>query len=508
MVVETDAKMQALIVKNTHDVNRCATVIPLTFRGWSDIINPDSTIFWALWKGRVYMNKILHRLTALLLAVALLPTVPAGAEKAWTNRYSDLSSSRWSYGSISVLGRAGVLPEVPVLGCTQIENRAEFVGYLYRVHLALGGRAATSVELPFTDVPAASANYEAISWAWSKGVVQGQSQSLFAPSASIKRQDVCVILARFCVVSGLSLTKKSEPAQFQDSLKISTYARSAVTACHMAGLINGYETGKFLPHGQITREECLVMISRLYQAAGKAPAADAPLVDMTPGRYDWLYQNYTAFTPLVSQSAETELTYFDDVVFVGDSVSVMLQYYCASTKALGNAKFLCAGSLSATNALWGVSDQSVHPTYQGKKMLVEDGVAASGAKKVYIMLGINNIGYGVSRAKEDMVTLIDRILAKAPGCQIYIQSVTPMASSSIIVSEMLNNDKIVEYNNAMLAVCEEKGWYFVNVAEVFRDENGCLPTSDCSDNGSMGIHFTNAAAEKWVEYLKTHTKTP
>lgn len=450
------------------------------------------------------MKRILIRMTALVLAAVLLPAVPVKAA-AWMNPYSDLSAGRWSYSAIATLGKAGILPDGTVLGCTQQETRGNFVTYLYKMYLALGGSTVKGASAPFTDVSASDANFDAVYWAWSKGIVQGQTAALFAPNATIKRQDICVIMARFALTCGISLTKRTEAKQFGDSLNISIYARSGVTACQMAGLINGYENGKFLPHGQITREECLAIVSRLYQAA-LAPASGTETVQLEPGSYDALYYGYTTFTPTIAKGAEADLSYFDDVVFIGDSVSVMLQYYCASTKALGNAKFLCAGSLSATNALWPVSDQSVHPSYQGEKMLVEDGVAASGAQKVYIMLGINNISYGVSRAKEDMVKLIDRILQKAPGCQIYIQSVTPMAETSTITTQMLNNEKIKEYNNTMLAVCEEKGWYFVNVAEVFRDENGFLPSGDCSDNYSMGIHFTNSAAEKWVSYLKTHTK--
>ncbi len=493
-----------MIVENFHKLSALGWVHSLDFytvRPYN-IFSFDE--FRALPERQCHMKRIFVRLIAFVMTVMLLPKVPVNAV-VWTNPYSDLSSGRWSYGAIATLGKAGILPDGSVLGCTQQETRGNFVSYLYKMHLALGGSPVRAGTAPFTDVPKTDPNYNAVYWAWSKGVVQGQTSALFAPSATIKRQDLCVMMTRFALVCGISLPKKAEAQQFFDSLKISHYARSGVTACQMAGLINGYENGRFLPHGQITREECLAVVSRFYQAATGAPAG-AALVQLEPGSYDALYQSYTSFSPTLTKGAEAELSYFDDVVFVGDSVSVMLQYYCASTKALGNAKFLCAGSLSATNALWAVSDQSVHPTYQGKKMLVEDGVAASGAKKVYIMLGINNIGYGVSRAKEDMVKLIDRILQKTPGCQIYIQSVTPMAETSTIVTQMLNNEKIKEYNNAMLTVCEEKGWYFVNVAEVFRDENGYLPSSDCSDNYSMGIHFTNAAAEKWVTYLKTHTK--
>ena len=56
----------------------------------------------------------------------------------------------------------------------------------------------------------------------------------------------------------------------------------------------------------------------------------------------------------------------------------------------------------------------------------------------------------------------------------------------------------------MQSICEERGWYFINVAESVKDQNGYLASAYCSDNNSMGIHFTNAACQVWVDYLKTH----
>lgn len=247
------------------------------------------------------------------------------------------------------------------------------------------------------------------------------------------------------------------------------------------------------------------MLWRLLDSVRNRPAASAITVDTAAGAYDSLYDNFAPVPdPLVPESAPVELSYFDHVAIVGDSVSVMLQYYCASSKALGNATFLCAGSLSATNALFGVGSESVHPFYQGKKVLVEDGVAACGADVAYIMLGINNIAYGIDKATEDMVLLIDRILQKSPNVEIVIESVTPMASSSTIISYSLNNEKIKEYNQRMKDICLERGWHFVNVAEAFTDENGFLPPVYCSDNYGMGIHFTAEAAAKWTEYLISH----
>lgn len=210
---------------------------------------------------------------------------------------------------------------------------------------------------------------------------------------------------------------------------------------------------------------------------------------------------------LVPQSAAVDKSYFDDAAFVGDSVSLKLSYYQAATGALGGAQFFASGSLSAGNALWKVSSESVHPSYQGTKMLVEDCIAKSGAKKIYLMLGMNDIGlYGLEGSIENYKTLVERIKAKSPDVKIFIQSMTPMTTTSNIAGKSLNNTKIKQYNQMLLDTCKEMGWYFIDVGSVMYDANGeALLRSYCSDPDGMGIHFTNEGCEQWVQYLLTHT---
>jgi len=214
----------------------------------------------------------------------------------------------------------------------------------------------------------------------------------------------------------------------------------------------------------------------------------------------------------VPESAPVEDSYFDDVVFIGDSVSLKLQYYVREKRSsepdfLGGAQFLTAGSFSYINALKPVTEESVHPTYHGEKMLLEDAVAACGAKKLYIMLGMNDIAGGRYEATiANLKTVMGRIREKAPDVTFYFQSVTPRTEDSEIGS--LNNEIIRGYNEALLHFCEENGYYFIDVYSALCDEMGDLPPEYCSDpvaTGGMGIHFTNAACKAWIDYLFTHT---
>ena len=209
----------------------------------------------------------------------------------------------------------------------------------------------------------------------------------------------------------------------------------------------------------------------------------------------------------VPESAAVSSSYFDDAVFVGDSISLKLSYYEAAADKLGGAQFLTSGSLGSGNALWEVSSKSVHPTFQNQKMRLEDSVPLTGAKKLYIMLGMNDIAvYGVDGAVANLSTLIKNIQAKVPDMKVYIQSMTPTTDTSNITSSGgINRGSIQRYNEALSSACQANGWHFVNVAEVMYDSNGYLIRAYCSDPDGMGIHFTETGCRAWIDYLYTHT---
>lgn len=213
-----------------------------------------------------------------------------------------------------------------------------------------------------------------------------------------------------------------------------------------------------------------------------------------------------AFEPVVPASDPVDPQWFSDVAFVGDSVSVMLENYNASTSALSTPAFFCSVSLSQTNALSYQAGNSHLPEYpkgSGQHPKVEDGIAAAGAKKVYLMLGMNCISGGVDRASQDLVKLVDKILEKSPDAAILIQSVTPMTASSPRTDDVLNNTTIQAFNEKMKEICKERKWYFINVAEAVADEQGYL-RDDFSGDKPMGIHFNYNGAKAWADYLLTH----
>lgn len=207
-------------------------------------------------------------------------------------------------------------------------------------------------------------------------------------------------------------------------------------------------------------------------------------------------------TPRVDDS------YWDDVIFIGDSVSMKLTYFVMNERKdnprlLGNAEFLTSANVSSRNALKDVTDTSLHPTYKGQKMSFEDAVAASGKKKVYIMLGLNDVGVsGINQSVENLMSFVKRIKDRNPDVLIFIQSATPR-----VTGDKPTTKELFEYNIRVYDLClqlQDQGVYFVDVAYIFRDENGNLYPDYCSDLDSMALHFNNSACRLWIDFLYTH----
>lgn len=215
-----------------------------------------------------------------------------------------------------------------------------------------------------------------------------------------------------------------------------------------------------------------------------------------------------AATEAAAVSAQTaapvDASWFDDAVFIGDSVTVALDYACEEDKTLlGNAKFVCAQSLGYHNALWDLdAEYAVHPTYQGETILSETAAEVTGATKVFIMLGVNDIGtYGAEDTMEQAKVLAQRILSHSPNVTLYFQTTTPMLADK--ESGWLNNDKITAFNELLEAYCEEQGYYYLDVYHQVCDDSGALDPAFCGDPEVQGIHFTVDGCTIWANYLKS-----
>lgn len=198
--------------------------------------------------------------------------------------------------------------------------------------------------------------------------------------------------------------------------------------------------------------------------------------------------------PYVEDPADT--SFFDDAAFIGDSVSYVLQQWNLKYGSFGSAVFLARSSLGLQNTI----DGRLKLSYQGIQYSPEDALAAAGAKKLFVMLGFNDLAlFGIEGTMERWDIFLERILEKNPGIQIYIQSCTPIHQDG--QGGALNNENIDLYNKTLKAYCQEKGYFYVEVAPYFKDYRNSLAPIYCSDNF---MHITYDGALVWEYALKAY----
>lgn len=184
--------------------------------------------------------------------------------------------------------------------------------------------------------------------------------------------------------------------------------------------------------------------------------------------------------------------WFDDAIFIGDSLTVGLSAY----KILDENKIFASTGINPQTILTKACIEK-----NKTSLTVADAIKDINPKKIYIMLGSNGVAF---LSKDKVIELygefIDSIKASHPDSQIYLQSIMPVTASKEKEDDRYANSKIDEYNDAILDLATEKEVYFVYVAEAVKDENGCLPDSASSD----GMHFGPSVYNLWLDYLREH----
>ena len=199
------------------------------------------------------------------------------------------------------------------------------------------------------------------------------------------------------------------------------------------------------------------------------------------------------FAP-VPESEAVDDGYFADAVFIGDSRTQGLRLY----SGLKDTNWLCSVGLTVETAAtekFSVADG---------KYTALDALGVLKPAKVYIMLGLNELGWkSADIFIEKYAAIIDAALAANPDCLVYVQSILPVSAAKDAGGTWCNNANVNARNERLKELAEEKGVYYLDVASAFRGEDGCLPAGDTPD----GIHLTPGLCVSWLDYLKTHTVT-
>lgn len=202
------------------------------------------------------------------------------------------------------------------------------------------------------------------------------------------------------------------------------------------------------------------------------------------------------FSQPVPESPAVDNSYFEDAAFIGDSRTDGFLIY----SGIGCGENLTSNGIS----IFKLAEKKAL-TINGQQYTLLEALALKQYGKVYISLGVNELGYyddpGFYRA---YCNAIDSIRACQPNAVIYIQGLIPLNEDVIAATggaSYLTNEHLLIYNDLMKQVAQEKQVAFLDLNPEFAGPDGQLPADASRD----GVHLSSEYCRQWLEYLQTHT---
>ena len=193
--------------------------------------------------------------------------------------------------------------------------------------------------------------------------------------------------------------------------------------------------------------------------------------------------------------ANVEDSYFSDAVFIGDSRTVGMQAY---------------GGLADISTFYAATGLSVHKMFdkeivevpgQKDKITVEEALQTNNFEKIYLMIGINEMGTGtVESFMEKYKEAVEHLRELQPDAIIYLQAIMKVTEERSNKGDYIHNEGIDLRNAEIAKLADNVHIYYLDVNESISDETGAMDASYTHD----GVHLKAQYVSLWKDYLKAH----
>lgn len=237
-------------------------------------------------------------------------------------------------------------------------------------------------------------------------------------------------------------------------------------------------------------------------SSSPAPATQAvptqtpePTPEPTPTPPPW--EPYQFGVPVEESDPVADDSFFDDAVFLGDSRTEGFELF----SGMKHGDFYWARGMT----VFRVDDPEFKiAEVEGEKLTLMGALGKKSYASVYIMIGVNELGYPAESYGEGLAKFVDQVLAAQPEAVVYLQVMPPLNDAMCRRNNLagyINNDNLKAFNEAIVRVAAEKKVALLNTAEAYAGEDGQLPEELAND----GCHFAYGAYARWADYLRRHT---
>lgn len=184
--------------------------------------------------------------------------------------------------------------------------------------------------------------------------------------------------------------------------------------------------------------------------------------------------------------------HFDSSLFIGDSRTVGLDSYAD----LGEATVFATKGMN----VYRVFKEQIEVEGYGK-MKLDEVLAAKKYDKIYLMLGLNEIGYNAKAVISKYSYLLDKIREAQPDAVIYLQANLHITTSRSSADEVYNNTKLNYLNSEMAALANGVNIFYIDANPIFDDAAGGL----CTEYAADDFHLKSDYYAMWVDWIANNS---
>lgn len=197
----------------------------------------------------------------------------------------------------------------------------------------------------------------------------------------------------------------------------------------------------------------------------------------------------TATTTTTASSAAKAATDFSGALFIGDSRTVGLMEY----GGMSGASYFCSTGMSVYKI-----DRESNASPGRASRTLEQALVEQSYQQVYLMLGINELGYNRTTTINKYSALVSRIRAAQPKATVYICANLKVGAGRSNRDSEVNNQNIEQFNQAIAALADGASVRYLDVNPIFDDGQGNLDKQYTSDN----THIYAKHYRTWVQWLE------